>query len=142
MNSDSDVFGQFFSAIANMGNNVVQTLYQSISAGFAPVFWIAVTIYIAWWGYEMMFGRARIRAGEMVWKIARIAIIYSLAFGWSDFQSVVVNGVQGLTIGVGNAVCQAVANVTPTSAGSSNASGIAGSFGADCIGNGSNSSSA
>ncbi|SEF13252.1 type IV secretion system protein VirB6 [Rhizobiales bacterium GAS191] len=139
---NSDVVSQIVSAVANMGSNVVQTIYQSISAGFAPVFWMAVTIYIAWWGYEMMFGRSRITAGEMVWKIVRIAIVYSLAFGWGDFQSMVVNGLQGLTSGMGNAVCQAVANAAPSSAGSANASGLTGSAGTDCTGNGSNSSSA
>jgi len=136
-----DVLSQITGAISSMGNNVVQTLYQSLAASFAPAFWLLVTIYIAWWGYEMLLGRARVSGGEMLWRLLRIGVIYAFALGWSDFRSIAVNGLQGLTSGMGNAVCQAVASVAPTTAGSDAASGLAGSWGTNCIGNGSSASS-
>ena len=57
----------------------------SRQAGYSPVFTVALTVYVAYWGYEMIYGRAPLTAGAFMWRIVRIAVIYTLAFGWVGF---------------------------------------------------------
>jgi type IV secretion system protein VirB6 len=56
----------------------------------------------------MIFGRSPLTAGAFIWRIVRIALIYSLAFGWSDFSTIVVQTFTQGADGVASAVCTAV----------------------------------
>ena len=103
-----DIITQLFSKIDSVATSAIQTIYQSLASGLLPVFTIALTIYVAYWGYEMIYGGAPLSAGSFVWRVARIAIIYSLAFGWSDFSTIVVNTFTQGADGVASAVCSAV----------------------------------
>ena len=88
--------------------SAVQQIYQSISSSLAPVFTVALTVYVAYWGYEMIYGRAPLTAGAFIWRIFRIGVIYTLAFSWGDFSLIVVNVFTQGADGVATAVCTAV----------------------------------
>jgi type IV secretion system protein VirB6 len=103
-----DIITSLFSKIDSVAVAAVQQIYQALSTGLAPVFTVGLTIYVAYWGYEMLFGRAPMTAASFVWRIIRIGLIYTLAFGWSDFAAFVVPVFQNGADGVAGAVCTAV----------------------------------
>jgi len=103
-----DIITQLFQKVDSVAASAIQQIYQSLSQGLLPVFTIALTIYIAYWGYEMIYGRAPLTAGAFIWRVVRIALIYSLAFGWSDFSTIVVSTFTQGADGVASAVCAGV----------------------------------
>ena len=103
-----DIITQLFQKVDSVAASAIQQIYQSLSQGLLPVFTIALTIYVAYWGYEMIYGRAPLTAGAFIWRVVRIALIYSLAFGWSDFSTIVVGTFTHGADGVASAVCTGV----------------------------------
>lgn len=103
-----DIISALFQKVDSVAVSAVQQIYQSISSGLAPVFTVALTIYVAYWGYEMIYGRAPLTAGAFMWRIFRIGIIYTMAFNWGDFSSIVVDVLTKGADGVATAVCTAV----------------------------------
>ena len=103
-----DIITQLFQKVDSVAASAIQQIYQSLSQGLLPVFTIALTIYVAYWGYEMIYGRAPLTAGAFIWRVVRIALIYSLAFGWSDFSTIVVGTFTQGADGVASAVCTGV----------------------------------
>ena len=103
-----DIISALFQKVDTVAASAVQQIYQSISSSLAPVFTVALTIYVAYWGYEMIYGRAPLTAGAFMWRIIRIGVIYTLAFSWGDFSSIVVNVFTQGADGVATAVCTAV----------------------------------
>ncbi len=101
-----DIITQLFSRIDFVAASAIQTIYQSLASGLLPVFTVALTIYVAYWGYEMIYGGAPFTAGSFIWRIVRIAVIYSLAFGWSDFSTLIVNTFTQGGDGVASAVAR------------------------------------
>ena len=73
-----------------------------------PVFTVGVTLYVVYWGYEMIYGRASLTAGAFVWRMLRIWLIYLIAFSWSPFSILVVNVFTSTADGVATAVCTGV----------------------------------
>ena len=104
-----DVLNTVFTDLDNVGTSVVQSLYTSIGTALQPVFTIGLTIYVAYYGYEIAFGRATMSATDFVWRIVRIGLIYGLAFGWGDFQTIAVNVLSQTADSVGGTICTAVA---------------------------------
>ncbi len=49
-----DIISALFQKVDAVAASAVQQIYQSISSGLAPVFTVALTIYVAYWGYEMI----------------------------------------------------------------------------------------
>src|ERR1700757_3806800 len=78
----SDIFGAMFSQVDTLGTTAVQSIYASLASALQPVFLIAMAIYVSFWGYEMLFGRAPLTAGDFIWRIGRMMLIYWLAFTW------------------------------------------------------------
>jgi type IV secretion system protein VirB6 len=103
-----DIITQLFQQVDSVAASAIQQIYQSLSQGLLPVFTVALTIYVAYWGYEMIYGRAPLTAGAFIWRVVRIAIIYSLAFGWGDFSTIVVATFTQSADGVASAVCTGV----------------------------------
>ena len=75
----NDIIGAFFTAVDAQAMNVVQSLYNALTGSLRPVFLSALTVYVIYWGYEMLFGRAPLSAGAVLWKIVRVMLIYTIA---------------------------------------------------------------
>lgn len=103
-----DMVTQLFQKVDQTALTAVQSIYDAISQGLLPVFTVALTVYVVYWGYEMIYGRASLTAGAFIWRIVRIAIIYTFAFHWSDFSSIVVDVFTKGADGVASAVCTGV----------------------------------
>ena len=82
-----DMVTQLFTKLDSLSISAIQTIYQSLATALLPVFTVAVTLYVVYWGYEMLYGRASLTAGAFVWRMLRIWLIYLIAFGWSTFST-------------------------------------------------------
>ena len=99
---------QLFTKLDSLSVNAIETIYQSLTTALLPVFTVAVTLYVVYWGYEMLYGRASLTAGAFVWRMLRIWLIYVIAFGWSTFSALVVQVFTTTGDGVATAVCTGV----------------------------------
>ena len=124
MPAATDIFSALFGKVDALGVSAVQTLYQQLATSFTPVFLIGLTIYVAFWGYEMLFGRAPITAGVFFWRIFRLMIIYTMALSWSDFQATVVTVLSQTPNDIASAVCSAVGGTNCSSGDSSVSQGL------------------
>jgi type IV secretion system protein VirB6 len=120
----SDIFGAMFSQVDTLGTTAVQSIYTSLATSLQPVFTIGMAIYVAFWGYEMLFGRAPLTAGEFVWRIGRMMIIYWLAFTWGDFSALIVSVLTTMPNDMGTVVCTAVGGQSCNAAGNSVSAGL------------------
>ncbi|SDR63424.1 type IV secretion system protein VirB6 [Rhizobiales bacterium GAS113] len=111
----SDLIAAVFNKVDSLGLSVVQATYAALGTLLSPIFWTALTIYIAFWGLELMFGRSALTAEQIFTRVVRFMLIYALAFRWSDFQTIVVSTLSQATDIVGQAVCQAASQVGGTS---------------------------
>lgn len=94
-----DVLNTVFSDLDTVGTSTVQSLYT-----------VGLSIYVVYYGYEIAFGRATMSATDFVWRLTRIALIYGLAFGWGDFQTIVVNVLSQTADSMAGSICTAVAS--------------------------------
>ena len=99
---------QLFQKLDTVSISAIQTIYTSLVTALLPVFTVGVTLYVVYWGYEMIYGRASLTAGAFVWRMLRIWLIYLIAFSWSPFSILVVNVFTSTADGVATAVCTGV----------------------------------
>ena len=122
-----NVVTQLFQKIDSVSINAIQTIYSALVSALMPVFSVGVTIYVVYWGYEMIYGRAPLTAGSFVWRMLRIWLIYLIAFNWSAFSTLVVNVFTNTADGVATAVCTGVGGTscgTPETAVASQLSNV------------------
>lgn len=99
-------FDILFGKIDSMGVSAVQTMYTTLASYLGPLFLAALTVYVVWWGYEMLFGRAQMTAGTFVWRFGRAFICYSLIVSWATYQPLIVKPLLEAPDGMATIVCQ------------------------------------
>lgn len=104
----NDIIGKFFAAIDAQALTVVQSLYESLATALEPVFFLGLTVYIAVWGYQMMFGRAPLHGWTIIWNVARAMLIYTLAFKWPDYSAMISEVLTKAPDSFATAVCSAM----------------------------------
>jgi type IV secretion system protein VirB6 len=111
----SDVINSVFTSLDQVGTSSLQSLYTSLSSALQPVFTIGMTIYVAYYGYEVWFGRATMSATEFFWRILRMAIVYTLVFNWGNFQTLVSNVLLQTADSVAGTICTTMSGATGAS---------------------------
>lgn len=114
-------FQILFGKIDSMGMSAVQGMYKVLAETLGPLFLAALTVYVVWWGYEMLFGRAQMTAGTFVWRFGRAFICYTLIVSWGSYQPLIATPLIEAPDGMATVVCKATG-------------------GTDCGGNGSSGS--
>lgn len=103
----NDIFDTLFGKVDSMGTSAVQSMYQALATYLGPVFLAALSVYVVWWGYEMLFGRAPMTAGAFVWKFGRAFIAYSLIVSWATYQPLIVTPLVQAPEAVASVICEA-----------------------------------
>jgi type IV secretion system protein VirB6 len=103
----NDIFDTLFGKVDSMGTSAVQSMYEPLATYLGPLFLAALTVYVVWWGYEMLFGRAPMTAGAFVWKFGRAFIAYSLIVTWATYQPLIVTPLVEAPNAVATVVCEA-----------------------------------
>ncbi|QXZ82300.1 type IV secretion system protein (plasmid) [Rhizobium sp. L51/94] len=81
-------------------------MYTTLAGYLGPLFLAGLTVYVVWWGYEMLFGRAQMTAGTFVWRFGRAFICYSLIVSWATYQPLIVKPLLEAPDGMATIVCQ------------------------------------
>lgn len=122
--NESDVFGTIFGQIDTLGLAIVQSLYQALAGELGQAFWAAATVWIIWWGYEMMMAKVGITAGVFMTRVLKLMVIYTMAFQWSTYGPLVATGFESLPDSIANAVCSASGSMSCNNG----AAGVAGNL--------------
>lgn len=120
----NDKIGQFFAAIDAQALTVVQSLYEALVSALEPIFFLGLTVYIAVWGYKMMFGRAPIDGWSILWNVGRAMLIYTIAFKWSDYSAMFSDVLTKTPDSFASAVCSAMGGANCTSPEGSVSNGL------------------
>lgn len=111
MDELANASGQFIidmlAKVDALGLTAVQGIYQQLAAYLGPLFISALTLYVIWWGYEMLFGRAPMTAGEFVWRFGRAFICYTLIVSWSAYSPLIAEPLLKAPQAVATIVCEA-----------------------------------
>lgn len=99
-------------AIDNMGNQFVQTVYMSLGGAMGGVFTGMFTIYIAWWGYQILAGKEPVTPFEAAFRLGRVAVIYLFVTQWATFSTTIYVLIQSIPDEVGKVVVGTVARAT------------------------------
>ena len=106
------------SQVDQIGQTYVSTAYQALasaatSGGGTGVAGLLLTLYIILWGFGIWHGTASGGPTDHALRLFRAVVIYALATGWSDFQTLIYQGLNDGPSAIGNSLLSAV-----TSAGS------------------------
>lgn len=112
-------FQILFGKIDSMGMSAVQGMYKALAETLGPLFLAALTVYVVWWGYEMLFGRAQMTAGTFVWRFGKAFICYSLIISWGTYQPLIAKPLIEAPDGMATIVCKATGGTDCGGAGSS-----------------------
>ena len=115
-------FDILFGKIDSMGTSAVQTMYSTLASYLGPLFLAGLTVYVVWWGYEMLFGRAQMTAGTFVWRFGRAFICYTLIVSWATYQPLIVKPLLEAPDGMATIVCQSTGGSNCGGDGSSGSS--------------------
>ena len=115
-------FDILFGKIDSMGVSAVQTMYTTLASYLGPLFLAALTVYVVWWGYEMLFGRAQMTAGTFVWRFGRAFICYTLIVSWATYQPLILAPLLEAPDGMATIVCQSTGGSNCGGDGSSGSS--------------------
>jgi len=108
----SDFVSDLMGRVNGIGERFVSATYGSLGGSLQTAFTAALTIYVAWWGIQLVIGRAGVSAADIVWRVGRACLLYALVFSWSTFELLVFE----------------VADKVPTAIGKVILNGVTGSF--------------
>ena len=108
------------SSVDSIGQTYVSTAYQALasaatSGGATGAAGLMLTLYLIFWGFGIWHGTASGGPTDHALRLFRVILIYALATGWSDFQSLVYQGLNAGPSAIGNALLSAV--TSPNNAG-------------------------
>lgn len=83
-------------AINTLLNSFVSTKSAAICSALIPIALTGVTIYIITMGWAIMRGEAQDSFHTAIGKLFKIAIISGIALSTGAFQSIVINGIEGI----------------------------------------------
>jgi len=103
----NDIFDVLLGRVDAMGTSAVQNMYQALANYLGPLFLAGLAVYVVWWGYEMLFGRAPMTAGAFVWKFGRAFLCYSMIVSWATYQPLIVTPLVQAPDAIATVVCDA-----------------------------------
>lgn len=118
-------------SVDRLGQNYVATAYQALanaatSGGGAGVAGLLLTLYVIFWGVGIWQGTATGGPADHAFRLFRAFMIYSLATGWNDFQTLAYHLMNDGPSAIGNALLSAVttANNTGTATNLTSVNGV------------------
>jgi type IV secretion system protein VirB6 len=114
----SDFVSDLMQRVNGIGERFVSATYGSLGGSLQTAFTAALTIYVAWWGIQLVTGRAGVSAADIVWRVGRACLVYALVFSWSSFELLVFNVADKIPTAIGKVILNGVTGSTsdPTQA--------------------------
>jgi type IV secretion system protein VirB6 len=112
-----EVIKDMFGAVDNLGKNFVQNGYEALSKEFNTVMYMMLTVYIIWWGYQIMFGRSTLNGEQIAFRVLRVMGAVLLATNWGIFAEYIYKIIQDVPTGIADVLIDKIGGAA--SAGSS-----------------------
>lgn len=114
----SDFVSDLMQRVNGIGERFVSATYGSLGGSLQTAFTAALTIYMAWWGIQLLTGRAGVSAADIIWRVGRACLVYALVFSWSSFELLVFEVADKVPTAIGKVILNGVTGSTsdPTQA--------------------------
>lgn len=114
----SDFVSDLMQRVNGIGERFVSATYGSLGGSLQTAFTAALTIYVAWWGIQLVTGRAGVSAADIIWRVGRACLVYALVFSWSSFELLVFEVADKVPTAIGKVILNGVTGSTsdPTQA--------------------------
>lgn len=105
--SITTIITSFLTTIDTASLATVQSAYGTLASNISSTFRLMLTLYVVWWGYQILLGKTTAMPLEIAWRIGKIAFIYMLATQWATFSTLVYDVVMQTPDSVGSAIMSA-----------------------------------
>lgn len=120
------IISDFLTRLDQTGQTFIQNIYQALAQELGAILRALLMLYVVWWGYEILRGRATALPLEMAERLARVFFIYAVATQWSVFSALIGESATRLPENLGNLIVRTVGG----SAGSGGRSAVLNAFNA------------
>jgi type IV secretion system protein VirB6 len=98
-------------SIDQLGKSFTASTYGVFASQIAPILSGVLVLYLVFWGFRFWQGRGENSVIEIVFRFLRIAVIVSLATGWSPIQTVAYRIIADIPSSVSSMMMNHIVNV-------------------------------
>ena len=102
-----DFLGDLLERIENSGTSFSEQAYTIVGNELMPLLRIMFTVYVAWYGLQLVMGTARLSVGEIIGRIVRMMIILAFVGSWGNFNNLFYQWINDTPEDVGRAILAA-----------------------------------
>lgn len=102
-----DFLGDLLDRIEASGANFSEQAYGVVGGEILPLLQILFYVYVAYYGFQLVMGTARVSVGEIVGRVVRMMIIFAVISQWGNFNTLIYSWVNDTPEDVGRAILAA-----------------------------------
>ncbi|MCP1201103.1 type IV secretion system protein [Notoacmeibacter sp. MSK16QG-6] len=102
-----DFLGDLLDRIENSGANFSEQAYAVVGDEVLPLLQILFIAYLAYYGFQLLMGTARVSVGDVVSRMVRMIVILILVSSWGNFNTLFYDWINDVPEDVGRAILTA-----------------------------------
>jgi type IV secretion system protein VirB6 len=95
-----------------LGTAFIRDVYQPLGRVLQPIFFTMLILYVIWWGFSLITGRASLSPIEAMERLLRAVVIYWLATSWGALSGTIYAAIQSIPDVVGSRIMAGIALAT------------------------------
>jgi type IV secretion system protein VirB6 len=103
----SDFLGTLLDRIDASGNGFSEAAYNALSVDIAPLFRLMFTLYVGFYGLQLVMGTAKISVADITLRITRVFFILVLISAWGNFDQILYSWITSVPEAAGRAILAA-----------------------------------
>jgi type IV secretion system protein VirB6 len=106
-----DFLGDLLDRIDSSGANFSEQAYGVVGGEIMPLLQILFIVYVAYYGFQLVMGTARVSVGEIIGRVVRMMVILAVISQWGHFNTLIYSWVSDTPEDVGRAILAASSTV-------------------------------
>jgi len=103
------IISDIFSKLDAIGETFIKNAYDGLALQVNVLFGSMLTLYVIWWGYMILTGRAGFSVPEAAWRLGRAFFIYYMATNWAAFSATLYKLVQSVPNVISDTIIASIA---------------------------------
>lgn len=103
------IISDIFSKLDAIGETFIKNAYDGLALQVNVLFGSMLTLYVIWWGYMILMGRAGFSVPEAAWRLGRAFFIYYMATNWAAFSATLYKLVQSVPNVISDTIITSIA---------------------------------
>lgn len=103
------IISDIFSKLDAIGETFIKNAYEGLALQVNVLFGSMLTLYVIWWGYMILTGRAGFSVPEAAWRLGRAFFIYYMATNWAAFSATLYKLVQSVPNVISDTIIASIA---------------------------------